>query len=476
MTESSGIVKKDNLSICLVDSGFLGENGIGSFGQSYWSSSVNHAITYLTAALRADGIFVALLDVRRNENFAQIEKFVKNSSFPFWGFSMRTIDFPIASTIAKMVRKYHPRAVIFAGGIHTVINPKDFEGNNDFDYVVEGEAEITLPKLIRQLDEGNSKPTRIIKGEKPVLDDLQLEDFDIYDFNNTATFSLYNGMLKPPMVPIITSRGCPFKCKFCQPAEIMHYGHKLRQNSVDRVIDELKLWREKYNFKSMMFYDDCFLNRRKWINEFCEKFQKEGFTQEFLIQSRADQICRFKDELKLLKESGMKGVVIGFESGNKRILEFLGKGCTVEENYEAGEILKQLGVKVIGNFMLGLPTETNEEMNDTVKLAKTVKPTIPSVSFYSPMPGSYIYDYCVSNELILVKNHEDLGRDPRKAKIVGVDYPHAKQCMDQIVGLHFGNPVMKWVAGTLYSRLGRTWLRDQLVKTYNLYVQNILKR
>jgi len=186
-----------------------------------------------------------------------------------------------------------------------------------------------------------------------------------------------------------------------------------------------------------------------------------------MLQGRADNICRLGNEIAEYKRLGLKAVIVGFESGNQRVLDFIGKGTTVEQNIEAAEILHRFGIKIVGNFMIGLPTETNGEIEDTVLLAKKIKPTIASCSFYAPMPGSDIYDYCLKNDLILEKDYVHLSRDPRRPKIKGVDYIFATKALYQIVGSRFKNPLIRKIVGYAYKNLQRGPAREILTQVYN---------
>ena len=121
--------------------------------------------------------------------------------------------------------------------------------------------------------------------------------------------------------------------------------------------------------------------------------------------------------------SDSPGCLIGFESGSDRVLEFIKKGATVEQNIQAGRICKELGIKIFGNYIFGLPTETREEMRQTVRMMRAIAPDMYSPNVFTPAPGSELYDYCVAHDLSLVGNSEAYRRNILSgAKIKGVDY------------------------------------------------------
>jgi radical SAM superfamily enzyme YgiQ (UPF0313 family) len=170
-----------------------------------------------------------------------------------------------------------------------------------------------------------------------------------------------------------------------------------------------------------MFHDDCLTENREWVLEFCDLYEAEGFRQPFFCQSRADILANNEDMVRRMAEVGLKGYFIGFESGNDRVLKFLRKGTTREKNLEAARVCKKYGIKVWANYMLGLPTESKEEVMDTISMLKEIDPDWYSPAFYTPHPGSDLYDYCVEHDLSLITSHDQYRRNPWDIKTRGQD-------------------------------------------------------
>ena len=132
-----------------------------------------------------------------------------------------------------------------------------------------------------------------------------------------------------------------------------------------------------------------------------------------------------------MAQAGLKGYFIGFESGNDRVLRFLRKGTTRAINLEAARICRKNGIAIWANYMMGIPTESKEEVMDTVSMLKAIDPDYYSPAFYTPHPGSDLYDYCIENDLSLITSHEQYRRSPTEAKIKGADYEFLQWALEE---------------------------------------------
>jgi len=185
---------------------------------------------------------------------------------------------------------------------------------------------------------------------------------------------------------------------------------------------ELRLLRDKFHFNSFMFHDDCLIEDREWVTEFCQAYMAEGFRQPFFCQGRADIIVKNEDMVALMARAGLKGYFVGFESGNDRVLRFIRKGTTRAINLEAARVSRKYGLSIWANYMLGLPTETKEEIMDTISMLREIDPDYYSPAFYTPHPGSDLFDYCEEHGLSLITNYDSYRRNPDEVKIKGHDY------------------------------------------------------
>lgn len=400
---------------------FPGISGIGlnSYGQGMEESWISHGLSSISSCLKQAGYAAELIDLRCLKSWKDFEHIIAEKKPDVVGVTMMSVDYNPALRSIAIIKKVSPKTIIVVGGCHPTLMTDEVEKEENIDYIITGEGEISFIDLLKNIESGR-ETQRIIKGIPP-------EDLDGLPFIDRELFRGFDYPLpldgfSRPFVTIIAGRGCKFNCNYCQPAERIIFGKTVRRRSPQSVLQELIVLKKKYAFKSLMIHDDCLTEDKGWVIEFCRLYKKNGFDQPFVCQSRADLICQNEDMIDLMSKSGLKLMFIGFESGNQRVLNFLRKGTKVEDNYKAARICKEHGIKIWANYMFGCPTETKEEVMDTVKMIKDIKPDHCSPAFYTPHPGSDLFAYCQKNRLSLIKNHDSYRRNATEAKIKGVDY------------------------------------------------------
>nr|MBU1328180.1 B12-binding domain-containing radical SAM protein [Candidatus Omnitrophota bacterium] len=391
-------------------------------------SWINHGLCSLSAILKKNGHKVSLIDLRILSDWDHFASLIKNSDADLFGITVMSVDLNAANQCTEIIKKANSKKPVVFGGAHPSIAPEDTLKNAYIDHVICGEGEITFLNLVNDLALGH-KSERLIEGQRPELDELPFVDRELF----SAREEPFVGFLKAPFVTIIAGRGCIYNCNYCQPAEKKIFGHKVRRRSVANVILELKELHLKLGFNSFMFHDDCLTEDKKWIEDFCAEYQKTSFKKQFVCQSRADLVCKNRHLIKMLKDIGLDLMIIGFESGSQRMLDFIGKGTRVEQNFEAAEICHKLGIKIWANYMLGLPGETKEEQRMTLQMIKKIRPYHCSPAYYTPHPGSRLFDYCLENDLSLIKKPEDYRRNTYEPKIKGIDYEYLKDILYESV-------------------------------------------
>lgn len=363
-------------------------------------SWIGHGIASIGASLKQAGHEVELLDLRHCAGWE--DAIIRLSKMPadVFGLSVSPVDGEFACPLALALKHYHPKSRVVVGGIHPTIFSDSYETAH-VDTIVLGEGELTLVDLLKDFEQGKPWPKKIV-GRKPVLDDLPFVDRELFQYSR----ELYCTQAPRHPIPSITmlaGRGCPFQCTYCQPAESAVFGHPYRIRSPKNVIQELVEIKRRYNYRSITFWDDTFTLNRKWVNEFCDEYDKvkTGLNSKIAACSRADIICRNEDMIERLASIGVDWFVIGFESGSQRVLNMLKKGTTVEQNLQAAKICRKYGIKVFATYMYGLPTETKAEALQTAAMMDKIAPEHDSPFYFVPIPGTAIYNMCVENDLLL---------------------------------------------------------------------------
>lgn len=430
------------MRITFVCPGITGK-GFDSLGQGMDSGWISHGLAILAACAQAKGFEVDLLDLRSLHSWEHFRSELVARHPDVVGVSMMSVDYNPAMQCLSIVRELLPQAITIVGGPHPTLMPDEFRDDTRVDHIFLGEAEISLPAFLERVQRGEPSE-RIIPPIQPDLDALPFANHEFFlsewrkwGYTLDSPEAPFAVELPPPFVTIIAGRGCIYNCSYCQPAERIIFGRQVRRRSVPNVLAELKELRNRYHFNSFMFHDDCLTEDREWVIAFCQAYRDAGFTQPFFCQSRADIIVKNEDMVKLMAEVGLRGYLIGFESGSDRVLKFIRKGTKRWHNLKAAEICKKYGISIWANYMLGLPTETKAEVLETVSMLKQIDPDYYSPAFYTPHPGSNLYTYCMDSNLSLIKSHDSYRRNPDEAKIKGVDY--------------------EWLMGIVVESQRRTW-------------------
>jgi anaerobic magnesium-protoporphyrin IX monomethyl ester cyclase len=419
---------------------------------------INHGLCLLSACLKQQGHKVQLVDLRRLSGWSHYESIVRKEDLGVVGITMMSCDYDPAMKAAEIIKNNKPQTNIVVGGPHPSIAPYELENDSRIDFVHLGEGEITFPALVRDLERGNTRE-RIIHGIQPNLDDLPFADRELFSRPEEPLVPY----LKPPFITTIAGRGCLYNCSYCQPAERVIFGKGVRRRSVSHVIRELRELHDRYRFKSMMIHDDCLTEDPEWVMSFCDAYKKPPLGQPFVVQSRADLICKNETMVRAMKDAGLVLFSIGFESGSDRLLHFLRKGTTTVQNLEAAEICHKYGIKIWANYMLGLPTETMEEQLQTLDMLKKIRPTHASPAYYTPHPGSDLFDYGVRHELHLFKDHASFRRNNYQPKIKGIDYIFLEKVLYKSIALADHRNIFK--------RIARRWLPLRIQKPIRSFLR-----
>jgi len=391
-------------------------------------SWIGHGVASIGATLKAAGHQVDLIDLRQLGGWHDLAALVKANPSQVYGLSISPVDQLGAYLTVFTIKTTVPEAKIIIGGIHPTIFPEEYDFKV-IDCVVQGEGELAMQYLVEDIAKGMPIPKKL-QAKKPSLDALPWVDRELFDYSRELS-CYFAPNQATPSVSMLAGRGCPYHCAYCQPAENAVFGKPHRMRSPENVIAELVMLKKRYDFKSLTFWDDTFTFNHSWVFKFCDLYEKENFGANISACSRADIICNNEDMIERMASIGIDWLVIGIESGNQRILNLINKGVTVEQNRKALQICRKYGIKAFATVMMGLPTETNREMEDTVRFINETNPEVVSPFWYVPIPGTKLYDFCKKNSLLLddspMKSPERTGKFVPTLK--GVDYEHIRRLM-----------------------------------------------
>ncbi|WP_456469206.1 B12-binding domain-containing radical SAM protein [Archaeoglobus sp.] len=366
---------------------------------------------YLAAVLRKEGFKVRIIDdMVENLSFDALLKRLKKSIMV--GITSTTPTFNSALRYARRIKEALPDIFVILGGVHVTFRPLDAVKNSFVDAVCIGEGEETVVEVAERVEVGKtledvkgvvyrSGNEIVDNGPREFIKDLDSLPFPAYDLMPLERYSLFGEHLE--QFPVITSRGCPFACRYCSSSLFM--GHRFRARSAENVVDEIEWLVGDFNAKHIAFSDDTFTLSRRRVEAICNEIKRRGIDIEWSCSSRVDTIN--EDMLKKMKEAGCSAIYYGVESASEKILNFYRKRIDFENVKRAVELTKKYDIMVICSFIIGAPMEKKEDMKATLKFALKLNPDYAQFSILTPYPGTEIYEEAEKKGWILNRNFDD---------------------------------------------------------------------
>ena len=306
--------------------------------------------------------------------------------------------------IAKRCRKlWKSSTIVLGGGVPTNLYQRIFKECDDIDGICFGEGEIALLSLVQNGDFRNSSWTTKDQQTPQYnfiqnLDEIPLYDYgliNVEDYNNSVT-TCNPALNCVKSIQYMTSRGCIHKCTFCSSHSI--HGNKMRYHSIKRIKKDLDYFKS-INIKTVVFQDDNILSNKsrfKEILQYLQKLQLLPFFQNGLSIHLMD-----KKILQLLKDVGTQEIILPIESGSDKVLKQIMKkplNCAIIKRVVND--CNELGLYTNANIIIGLPGETKEDIEDSIKFLKTLSVNWYHIFNFSPLVGSYLYQICIDNGYI----------------------------------------------------------------------------
>ena len=308
------------------------------------------------------------------------------------GITATSQTFSEATSYAELLRTRDPSLPICIGGPHPSTYHEEAIEGYPFSFAIIGEGEVTFTELISFLR--GELPIEKINGliykdekgairknpKRMLIKEIERVPFPAYDLFNVKRY---------PQHRLITSRGCPYHCVFCNSHSI--WTHKWRKRSAENVLDEIEWLLSRYSMKSFVFNDDSFNIDLDRVEKICDHLIENSYGIIWSTSVRADKINR-KIAGKM-KSSGCYNVSIGIESANNEVLGRIGKNITKEKIAEGIGILRESGIDVLGQFMIGNPGDTLKTIKESIDFAK--RSDLNGVEFYTTLPyrDTKVWDY-----------------------------------------------------------------------------------
>lgn len=356
-------------------------------------------LLHIASFVRSRGHNPHVLDLTaRSWSLEQAVEFVGHTQPGIVGISAKTINIHNANLLAEQIKAAGLTCPIVVGGAHmTAIPVETMEQFPAIDIGVIGEGEITFMELVERVEENaalsgvlgtvfrDGLSQNVVNPARPVIDDLDILPMPAWDLLPDFPDGYTHSALETKRLPsasIITSRGCPYSCTFCDNAV---FGTSVRQHSAEYTLRMIRHLEENFGIRDLMVLDDNFILKRDKLNDICDALIRDDDDLTWYCMGHAKFLT--EDRLTKIREAGCWFIELGIESGCDRILKVLKKNTSKAEIREGVRRAKAAGLKVKGNFIFGLPTETKESLEETTQFAVDIGLTHFQQNFLTIWPG-----------------------------------------------------------------------------------------
>jgi len=336
-------------------------------------------------------------------------------SFLFSGFM------EAAWSYAKAIKKFLPHLKIITGGIHATTYAQEILTNcPEFDYIALGEGEAQMVEITNRIEDHNIGDLSEIKSfayrdplgkvkinkEREWLDyeSMPMQAWDLVDFTDfemdLSNYSNFKGHNLKNVAPVISERGCPFKCNFCDMYLVQ--GRKVRRRSPQRFVDELEYLVNEKGQRFFTFMDDNLTIDNRHILGICKEIIKRKLDIQFTTAGGLGMNSLRTDVIDAMVESGMTSALLAPEHGSDYIRnKVIKKGLKRETIFKVVEDLRKHRVSLAGNWIMGFPEDTNETLQETLDMINDLKLDRNWVGTLIPFPGTPVFDQCVQDNLFI---------------------------------------------------------------------------
>jgi len=358
-------------------------------------------LAYLAAVALKEGCGVRLIDaMASNETVEDLVKIIGGFAPELIIIHTTTPTFQNDACVLAHLKKAHPAVYAFVG-THVSALPEESLRRSDADFVFINEAEATLREVILKWDVGQvgiaglaiRRDGEILAAsECPYISDLDSLPFPARHLlpNEKYHMPFFEG---EPFATIIPTRGCPWKCTFCRAGKV--WGGRIRARSSENVIAEIVEMKRTLGIRNVVFMTDSLTLDKRWVNRFLDGVLEEGLQFRWICNSRVDAVDL--EMLKKMKRAGCLLVSYGLESGNQAILDAAKKRIKLEDSRNAIRLTRKAGLLSMAYFIIGLPGETAETIEESIRFARELEPDYVNFHVATPFPGTELYDIAHKN-------------------------------------------------------------------------------
>lgn len=388
-------------------------------------------LAYIAAVLQRDGFDVVVLDAYVDQlGLTEIIDILRKEKPDIIGISVLTTAASIVTEIAKNIRQEFPQIKIVMGNIHASLFASNLLKSGLADYIVHKEGEYTILELVKALK--NSLPLKNIKGlsflnegsqvinneSRPFIEDLDalpFPDWDLFPLTKYKTDPRTELISGKTEMLILATRGCPNVCAFCSSSTEKSLGCQYRMRDPKKVVDELEYLNNKYGAQAFSFMDLAFPLVKSHGMALCQEIIDRGLSSKIRWMTELRVKPLDQEILNIMKKAGCRRVNFGIESGTNRILKILRKNFTTDDVRSAVKMARKAGIEVDGMFMIGLPSETVEDIKRTIDFAIELKVRYAIFNIFVPYPGCEFYDVLSRQGKIKFKDWSDFTSYPTYA-------------------------------------------------------------
>lgn len=350
----------------------------------------------LASMMKQRNYEVKVIDLSFDETWDQICSLKENGAI--YGISFTSSLYSNTEKCIQIIRGKDTNSKIVLGGPHASVLPEETLKDMDADVVCIGESETSFPLVVEALANGGD--LKAIKGiafkdnHKIIvtlemdkiqdLDSLPIPDQTLFPYERYFEEKAFREL------SIITSRGCPGRCTFCQPTVERIFGKKIRYFGTDYIVNQIRCLKKRFSLDFFVISDDTFITNKKRAIELCQKIISEKINIFWRCQTRITLLDR--EIIRALKSAGCFVIALGVESGSQEILDSLHKNTSIEKIKEVFKICHEEGMLTHAYLMIGNLGESDTTIEETRNLLKEIRPFSSNICVTTPYPGTYLYE------------------------------------------------------------------------------------